>query len=245
MKNIRLILEYDGTQYLGWQRQPQGPTIQEVLEETLKKIIGEEIRVTGSGRTDSGVHALGQVANFKTDSRLTPEEFQKSLNSLLPKDIVVKESSQVDLDFHSQFSARSKVYIYKILNRPYPSALERNRCWFMPFLLNLPAMREASLTLLGEHDFRSFVLSDRNVKTTVRRVLGVVLDKKSEGMVEFEIEATGFLKAMVRSIVGTLVEVGRGKITPEDFKAILGSKNRTRAGPTAPARGLFLKEVKY
>lgn len=245
MRNIKLIIEYDGTNYFGWQRQPRETTIQEVLENALEKITGKRITIIGSGRTDSGVHALAQVANFKTESTMTPFQFQKALNSLLPKDIVIKEAENVDLNFNSQFSAKSKVYIYVILNRDYPSALERLRAWFISDRLHLSRMEEAARMVIGEHDFRAFALSKLNVKTTVRRVLGAELEEKSNGRIEFEIEASGFLKGMVRLIVGTLVQVGKGKITPENFREILESGEKTNFVITAPARGLFLKKTKY
>ena len=244
MKNIKLVLEYDGTNYLGWQRQPQGITIQEVIEDTLNKITSETITVIGSGRTDSGVHALAQVANFKTEGRMTSLQLQKALNSVLPKDIVVKEVSEVDINFHAQLDVKSKTYLYKILNRPYPSALERNKVWFLPESLDVPKMAEAARMLGGEHDFRGFALSN-TTKTTVREVINVSLEKKPDGLVEFEIESTGFLRGMVRLIVGTLVQVGKGKIAPEDFREILESGEKTNLVFSAPPSGLYLKEVKY
>ena len=244
MVNLKLIIEYDGTNYLGWQRQPQGITIQEVIEDTLNKITNETITVIGSGRTDSGVHALAQVANFKTEGRMTLLQFQKALNSVLPKDIVVKEVSEVDINFHAQLDVKSKTYLYKILNRPYPSALERNKVWFLPESLDVPKMAEAARMLGGEHDFRGFALSN-TTKTTVREVVNVSLEKKPDGLVEFEIESTGFLRGMVRLIVGTLVQVGKGKIAPEDFREILESGEKTNLVFSAPPSGLYLKEVRY
>ena len=244
MVNLKLIIEYDGTNYLGWQRQPQGITIQEVIEDTLNKITSETITVIGSGRTDSGVHALAQVANFKTEGRMTSLQFQKALNSVLPKDIVVKEVSEVDINFHAQLDVKSKTYLYKILNRPYPSALERNKVWFLPESLDVPKMAEAARMLGGEHDFRGFALSN-TTKTTVREVVNVSLEKKPDGLVEFEIESTGFLRGMVRLIVGTLVQVGKGKIAPEDFREILESGEKTNLVFSAPPWGLYLKEVRY
>lgn len=244
MVNLKLIIEYDGTNYLGWQRQPQGITIQEVIEDTLNKITNETITVIGSGRTDSGVHALAQVANFKTEGRMTLLQFQKALNSVLPKDIVVKEVSEVDINFHAQLYVKSKTYLYKILNRPYPSALERNKVWFLPESLDVPKMAEAARMLGGEHDFRGFALSN-TTKTTVREVVNVSLEKKPDGLVEFEIESTGFLRGMVRLIVGTLVQVGKGKIAPEDFREILESGEKTNLVFSAPPWGLYLKEVRY
>ncbi len=244
MRNIKLIIEYDGTNYLGWQKQPQGSTVQEILEKTLEKITKERTRVIGSGRTDSGVHALAQVANFKTASGMATHEFQKALNSLLPKDIVIKEVSEVDLNFHAQFDAKSKVYTYRIINRLYPSALERLREWFIPHPLNISLMKQAGETLLGEHDFRAFALSGRT-RTTVRTVLCVNLMKKDDNRIGFEIESTGFLRGMVRLIVGTLAQVGREKITPEGFRETLESGQKTKFVRSAPPWGLFLKEVKY
>ncbi|HEX3034603.1 MAG TPA: tRNA pseudouridine(38-40) synthase TruA [Thermodesulfobacteriota bacterium] len=244
MRNIKLIIEYDGTNYLGWQKQRQSPTVQEVLENTLEKITKEKTKVIGSGRTDSGVHALAQVANFKTTGGMTTSEFQKALNSLLPKDIVIKEAAEVDLNFHAQFDAKSKVYIYRILNRSYPSALERLREWFIPHPLNISLMQRAGESLLGEHDFRAFALSGR-AKTTLRTVLCVNLMEEDNGRAEFEVEATGFLRGMVRLIVGTLAQVGRERITPEDFREILESGQRTKFVHSAPPWGLFLKQVKY
>ena len=244
MKNIKLVLEYDGTNYLGWQRQAQGITIQEVIEDTLNKITSETITVIGSGRTDSGVHALAQVANFKTEGRMTSLQLQKALNSVLPKDIVVKEVSEVDINFHAQLDVKSKTYLYKILNRLYPSALERNKAWFLPESLDVPKMAEAARMLGGEHDFRGFALSN-TTKTTVREVINVSLEKKPDGLVEFEIESTGFLRGMVRLIVGTLVQVGKGKIAFENFREILESGEKTNLVFSAPPSGLYLKEVKY
>jgi tRNA pseudouridine38-40 synthase len=245
MRNIKLVIEYDGTNYLGWQRQSQGIAIQEVLENALEKITGAKTIIIGSGRTDSGVHALAQVANFKTEARVTTVQFRRAINSIIPKDIVIKEAVEVDLNFHAQSNAKSKVYLYRILNRDYPSALERLRTWFISDSLNISRMEEAYRMLIGEHDFRAFALSKLSVKTTVRRILNAGLKEKSDGLIEFEIEATGFLKGMVRLIVGTLVQVGKGKIAREDFWRLLESGEKTNFVFSAPARGLFLKEVKY
>jgi tRNA pseudouridine38-40 synthase len=176
---------------------------------------------------------------------MTPLQFQKSLNSLLPKDIVIKEAEEADIDFHAQFDAKSKTYLYRILNRTYPSALQRQRAWLIPDNLNLIQMKKAAEVLLGEHDFRAFALSKRAVKTTKRRVLSVSIERKAGYSVEFEIESTGFLKGMVRLIVGTIVQVGKGKITSEDFRRILESTEKTSFVRSAPPSGLFLKEVKY
>jgi len=246
MRNVKIIIEYEGTNYLGWQSQPEGPTIQEEIENALNNITGENIALLGSGRTDSGVHALGQVANFKTQSKITPAEFQMGLNSILPKDITIVYAQDVDLDFHAQFSAKSKTYVYKIFNNPHPSALFRKRSWFVPqTLYKIDHMKKSAEYLLGEHDFKAFALSGTEVKTTLRTVLKADIEPNDNNMIVFSIEATGFLKRMVRLIVGTLVQVGKGRITPRDFADILDSGEKTKFVYAAPPHGLYLKEVKY
>lgn len=244
MKTIKLTIEYDGTNYVGWQRQLSGPTIQEKIETSLRAMTGEKIKLSGSGRTDSGVHALGQVASFKTQIRLSPIEIQKGLNSMLPKDIVIIAAEEADPGFHAQLSAESKTYIYKILNRPFPSAILRERAWFMPYPLNARFMNEAARMLPGEHDFRAFTQSESTVKSTVRTVLHAGIEARRD-ILEFRIEADGFLKRMVRLIVGTLVQVGKEKITPAQFYEILESGEKTKFVHAAPARGLYLKKVRY
>ncbi len=245
MRNIRLTIEYDGTNYLGWQKQPQGSTVQEEIEKALKNMTGEDISILGSGRTDSGVHAFAQVANFETNSNIKPIKFQMGLNSSLPLDITISDAKEVDLDFHAQFSSKSKTYIYKIFNNDSPSALFRKRAWFMPLELDIDEMREAAEHLIGEHDFKAFAQAGIEVRTTVRNVLNVSLEQKDNNMILFSIEAKGFLKRMVRLIIGTLVQVGKGKITPTDFAEILDSGVKTKFVYAAPPQGLYLKEVKY
>ena len=244
MKNIKIEIEYIGTNYCGWQRQPNKPSIQETLENAIKKITNEKSVIYGSGRTDSGVHALGQVANFTTSSKLSPKNFQKALNSSLPEDISIINAVEVTQKFHSQYDSKSKVYIYKILNRSFPSAHLRNYSWQVQQPLEVDKMEEAAKYLLGTHDFQVFAHSGLTVKTTERNVYKVGL-KKRKDIIEFEIEANGFLKRMVRMIVGTLVNVGRGKITPEDFKKILKTGKKNNFVRSAPSQGLFLKKVKY
>ena len=245
MKNIKRVIEYDGTNYLGWQRQPQGPTIQQSIEEALGKITGEDAFIIGSGRTDSGVHALAQVANFTTAFKMTPREFQRALNSTLPKDIVIIGAEQTVLEFHSQYDAVTKTYLYRILNRTYPTALDKNRVWHVREGLDVGKMRLAAEPLLGRHDFRGFALADRTVKTTLRNVLRTRLQRSGNGLIEFEIEADGFLKRMVRLIVGTLVNVGKCKIPHEFVRDTLRTGNKTHFVRSAPPQGLFLKEVRY
>lgn len=245
MRNIKLIIEYDGTNYLGWQIQPKGDTIQGVIEEKLKRITGEDIHLIGSGRTDAGVHALGQVANFKTNSRIDILSLKKALNSLLPKDIVIKKVEEVDLNFNARKDVKSKVYEYRILNQDTPSAFLRAYAWHIPYKINWNEIKKATQILIGEHDFSSFRSAGSKVKNNIRKILRAEWKKGQEGLILFEIEASGFLKQMVRSIIGTLIEVGKTKIDAQEFKNILESRDRRKAGPTAPAHGLFLKEVKY
>ena len=245
MRNIKLLIEYDGTNYQGWQVQPKGPTIQGILEEKLGLLTGQPVQLFGSGRTDSGVHALGQVAHFKTQSQMDIRTIQRALNSLLPRDIVIQEVEEVDEGFHARKHSKSKIYEYRILNRNLRSVFHRGYVWYIPQKLNLTEMKKATQSLIGEHDFSAFRTVGSPTRTTVRRVIRAEWKRGRDGLIRFEIEANGFLKQMVRALVGTIVEVGRGKIDSEEFQRILDSKNRREAGPTAPAHGLFLKEVKY
>jgi len=245
MRTIKLTIEYDGTHYLGWQVQPKGATLQGVLEEKLSFLTNEKIDLLGSGRTDAGVHALGQVAHFKTESQLDVQTIQKALNSLLPSDIVIQKVEEVDEGFHARKQSKSKTYEYRILNRNIRSAFHRGYAWHIPQMLNIGEMRKATRSLMGEHDFSSFQSVGSPKRTAVRKVTRAEWKQSRDGFLRFEIEANGFLKQMVRAIVGTLIEVGRRKITSEEFQKILDSRDRKNAGPTAPAHGLFLKEVKY
>jgi tRNA pseudouridine38-40 synthase len=245
MRNIKLLIEYDGTNYLGWQVQPKGPTIQGILEEKIALITREEVHLIASGRTDSGVHAFGQVAHFKTATRMDVHSIQKALNGLLPPDIVIKKAEEAEENFHARKQSKTKIYEYRILNRETRSAFHRGYAWHIPQKLDIKAMKEAAQWLEGEHDFLSFRSVGTPTRTTVRKVIRAGWKKQRDGFLLFEIEATGFLKQMVRAIVGTLAEVGRGKFSPDEFREILNSKDRKKAGPTAPGRGLFLREVKY
>ena len=244
MRNVKLIVEYDGTNYSGWQKQPKRKTVQQEIETAIFKITKEKTVVFGSGRTDTGVHALGQVANFNTSSNLTVTQFQKGLNTFLPDDISIIKVKEVPDKFHSQFSSKSKIYLYTILNRDYRSALLENRVWRVNSSLNLKDMELASQYLLGIHDFKVFAHAGLKVKSTVRTVRKVKFSRKKD-IINFEIEADGFLKRMVRMIIGTLVQVGKERITPGDFKKILDSGIKNKYVYTAPPQGLFLKKVKY
>jgi tRNA pseudouridine38-40 synthase len=245
MRTVKLVIEYDGTNYLGWQVQPRGLTVQGVIEEKLSLLTGETIRLTGSGRTDAGAHAYGQVAHFKTKSPMEVRSIQKALNSLLPADIAVQKAEEAGEEFHARKSARSKVYEYRILNRDPRPALFRGYAWHISQKLDLEEMKRSAQYLVGEHDFSCFRSVGTPTRTAIRRVEGIDWKRSKSGVIQFKIEASGFLKQMVRAIVGTLVEVGKGRIQLEEFLAILESRDRKRAGPTAPAHGLFLKEVKY
>jgi tRNA pseudouridine38-40 synthase len=244
VKNFKITIEYDGGRYCGWQRQTHDPTIQAEIEKALKTITGQKITVIGSGRTDAGVHAHAQVANFKCDAKLNAQDFSGAINSLTPDDIVITGCEDVDDTFHARYSVKSKIYLYKILNRSNPAALFRQYAWHIRKELNLEAMRSAIPHLIGSHDFKAFEGAGSPRSHTTRCVLGASLSKEAQYLM-FEIEADGFLRFMVRNIVGTLVEVGLGKLTPDDFKRILESKDRSQAGATAPAHGLFLKNVNY
>jgi tRNA pseudouridine38-40 synthase len=245
MRNIRLLIEYDGTNYQGWQVQPKGSTIQGTIEEKLALLTGEPVRLIGSGRTDAGAHAFGQVAHFKTQSQMDVRSIQRALNSLLPPDILIQKVKEDEEGFHAQKQSKSKVYEYRILNRNLRSVFHRGYAWHIPQKLDLEEVKKAARNLIGEHDFSSFRSTGTPTRTAVRRVIRAEWKRGRGGLIRFEIEANGFLKQMVRAVVGTLVEVGRGKISAEEFRKIIESKDRKKAGPTAPAHGLFLKEVKY
>lgn len=243
-RNIKLITEYDGTNYQGWQRQKNVPTIQGNIEDAISYMMKEKIRVIAAGRTDSGVHALNQVVNFNTHSNIPPEAFVMGINSLLPPDIVVKEACGVPLDFHARYSCKSKTYDYYILNRKVPSAVYRNYSWFIPEILQLGPMKRCLELIVGRHNFSSFKAAGGSIKDSIREIYNASL-KKGGDFVCISIEANGFLRHMARNIVGTLVDVGRAKKSPAEFVAILDSQDRTLAGLTAPPQGLFLREVKY
>ena len=243
-RNIRLLLAYDGTPFLGWQVQPQGPTVQSVLQESLARITGHETTVKGSGRTDAGVHALGQVANFHTTSRMAPLAFVRALNSMLPPEIAALAADEVDQSFDSQFSAVEKTYRYRIFNSRVKDPFEHRRSWQIPVELNIEAMRSAAVQLVGEKDFSSFRAAGCVASSPVR-VMRSILITREGGVITFELTADGFLRHMVRNIVGTIADVGRGKFSTDDFSAILEARDRTRAGKTAPPHGLYLVRVVY
>ncbi len=244
MRNIRLIIEYDGTAYHGWQSQKNALAVQDVIEEAVFELTGEKSRIYASGRTDAGVHALGQVANFHTSSDIPSGRFACALNGLLPEDIVIRCSEEADMSFHSRYDSRGKKYRYIIFNEEHRPALMRNRAWHVPHSLDLPAMGKAVEYLQGTHDFGTFMSSGSSVENTVRTVTGTSIERRG-GLVLFDIAADGFLYNMVRIIAGTLVETGTGRISADDMPCIIESSERARAGKTAPAHGLCLIEVYY
>jgi len=245
MRNFKMILEYNGVSYCGWQRQDNGVSIQEVLEKIIGMITGEKIAVSGSGRTDAGVHAINQVANFKSKTKLPAEILYRGINGLLPDDIVVKELKEVAPEFHARHDALGKVYLYRIYNKRKRKALGREYFWHIKYPLNREKMEKASQYLLGRHDFSCFCGTGSQVKDKVRTITEIRISEDEKGMLEIIVAAEGFLRHMVRNIVGTLVDVGRGKYEPEEMLEIIASRDRNCAGPTAPAHGLFLQEVKY
>ena len=244
-RNIKLVLEYDGSAYHGWQRQAGHLSIQEVVESRLEVMLGERIGVRASGRTDAGVHARGQVVNFYTRGRLKSDEILRGLNSLLPDDIAVIEAEVTDESFHARFSALSKVYEYHILNRPVPSALLRKFAWHVRQPLSTGPMEECLEAVRGPRDFSSFMTSGSPVSSTERNLSRATIERTGPDRLKLVFEANGFLRQMVRNLTGTIVEVGRGKRTPEEFARILADKDRRKAGMTAPAHGLYLISVKY
>jgi len=244
MRNIKLTIEYDGTAYHGWQSQDNAVTVQDKLEETISRLTGEKVKVIGASRTDQGVHALGQTANFHTESRIPAEKFAYALNALLPDDIAIKKSEEVPIGFHSRYSATGKKYLYKIYNSRYPSALLRNRAYHVYCPLDLALMQKAAGFFTGTHDFSAFMATGSNAKTTVRSIDVLSLEKSGD-IITIEIKGNGFLYNMVRIIAGTLVEVGFGKIRPDDIPGIIEEGDRRKAGRTAPPHGLYLAEVYY
>lgn len=244
-RKIKLTLAYDGTRYHGWQRQQNGLTVQEVLEQKLGVMTREAVTVIGSGRTDAGVHAEAQVCHFSIHSSILTEALKKGLNSLLPDDMWIHSAEEVSGEFHARYSATSKVYEYRILNREEPDIFLRSFSWHISRPLDVKALAESLSVMEGEHDFSSFRSSGSANRNPVRRILRAEIRPGISGMLGIVLEADGFLRHMVRNIVGTLADVGLGKLSKSDFLGILEAGDRTRAGIKAPARGLFLVSVNY
>ena len=244
MKRVGLVVAYDGTHYSGWQTQPNGMTIQGVLNDTLSELLGEKIETIGASRTDAGVHALGNVAVFDTESRIPGEKFSYALNQRLPEDIRIQLSEEVEPDFHPRYCDSEKTYEYRILNRKFPVPTERLYSYFYHYKLDVDKMKEATSYLIGRHDFASFCGSGAQVKTTIRTITSMDVWRDGD-MVTIRVSGTGFLYNMVRILVGTLLFVSEGKIDPADLPAIIESGERIRAGKTAPPQGLYLNRVEY
>jgi tRNA pseudouridine38-40 synthase len=243
--NYKLIIEYDGTNYHGWQRQANDRTIQGAIEAALKTMTKEDIALIGSGRTDAGVHALGQVANFRCSAKLAPSAFLAGLNSLLDDDIVIHKCERAEEPFHARYDAKAKTYRYTILNRPSPQAIARQYAWHIRKPLNLEAMHQTSNHIVGPHDFKAFEGTGSPRSHTTRNVIRAEWRQRLPDRLEFEIEADGFLRYMVRNLVGTFVDVGLGKKKVADFVTILKSRDRSQASATAPPHGLCLMSVTY
>ncbi len=245
MRNIRIKITYEGTRYQGWQKQETSEnTIQGKFEKLLSLMCEEEITIQGSGRTDAGVHALGQVANFHTHSTMSTREMLAYMNQYLPEDIAVVEVEEVPERFHSRLNAKGKRYTYRVWNSSIPNVFWRRFAYTMPEKLDLQAMREAAEYLLGEHDFKSFTSTKKGKKSTVRRIDRITIQKEGD-LITFTFEGNGFLYHMVRILTGTLLEVGRGKRSPQFIPELIDAKNREFAGELVPGKGLILEEVYY
>lgn len=242
--NFKLVIEYDGSRFHGWQRQPNDPSIQGEIESAIHRMTRQNITLIGSGRTDAGVHALGQVANFTCHTRISPQEFQEGLNSILCDDIVIRSCDLAPPDFHARYDAKGKLYRYTILNSPHPTAMGRQYHWWLRAPLDLPAMQTATRHLMGSHDFKSFEAMGSPRSHTIREITAAAWTTRGQHLC-LDIQADGFLRFMVRNIVGTLVEIGRGKMEPEQLKTIMEARDRSLAGATAPAQGLCLVKVLY
>ena len=241
---IKLIVEFDGTDYAGWQRQENAMTVQQKLEEALERLFGEKITVFGASRTDAGVHAAGMVCHFDVETKIPVERIAYALNFTLPKDIRVKDSAQTAPGFHARFDAKAKWYRYTIYNHKHASALNRRTVAHVPYVLSVSRMQEALQDLLGKHDFAAFAASGSVVKDTTREIYLARLQKNGDKIV-LDIMGNGFLYNMVRIIAGTLIDIGRGKLGTDTFKKMLQTKDRVQGGMTAPPQGLILQRIYY
>ena len=244
MKRVKMIVAYDGTNYKGWQVQPNGITIEEVLNKNLSNLLGEEIVVTGASRTDSGVHSLGNVAIFDTNTRMPADKISFALNQRLPEDIVVQGSCEVPLDWHPRYQNSRKTYEYRILNRTFRMPTRRLDTYFYHHPLDVEKMQKAASYLVGEHDFKSFCAIGAQVKTTVRTIYSCDVTREND-IITIRVTGNGFLYNMVRIIAGTLVRVGGGEMQSEQIPEILAALDRSAAGPTAPAHGLTMIGLEY
>lgn len=245
MRRIRLTVAYDGTDYHGWQVQPNGITVEEVLNTKLSDLLGEQVTVIGASRTDSGVHAMGNIAIFDTKTRMPAEKIAYAINQRLPEDIVVQQSEQVPPDWHPRYHECKKTYEYRILNRAFRDPNIRRNTYFYHRPLDIDAMQKAARFLVGENDFKSFCSIDAQVKTTVRTIYALDVDASADGKITIRITGNGFLYNMVRIIAGTLIQIGSGAKNPDEMRRILEARDRECAGPTAPAMGLTLMKIQY
>jgi tRNA pseudouridine38-40 synthase len=244
MPIVKLILEYDGTAYAGWQRQPDRPTIQNAIEDAIQGVTQTKVPVIGAGRTDAGVHALGQTASFRINRVMTPREWTRALNAHLPDTIVVRSAAIMPDSFHARYSAKGKLYEYRLLNREERPAVDRQYCWHIYKPLNDAVMNQAAMTMIGSHDFSSFETQPTENDDPICHLQRLTVVREGDRL-RIETYADRFLKQMVRSIVGTLVEVGLNKRPPDSIDEILHARNRSAAGKTAPPQGLFLMRVDY
>ena len=244
MKNFALMVEYDGCAFSGWQRQQNAPSVQQTLEEAIRRGLGSQVNLIGAGRTDAGVHALGQVCNFRSDTRIPADKLPFVLNRELPHTVQVQSAFEVPWGFHARYLAKGKHYRYIIRVARFPSALWHHRAWQIPYALDVEAMREAAAALTGTHDFKAFCASGSEVKSTVRTLYRVEINRSGSEIL-FDFYGNGFLYNMVRILVGTLAYVGQGRISPDQVSAILEGADRRQAGITAPPYGLYMVSVQY
>jgi len=244
MKNIKLIIEFDGSNFCGWQRQPEGRTVQKVIETAIFKATGENIMINGSSRTDAGVHARDMVANFFTDSTIPGDKFREAINTRLPDDVSIIKSEEVDKDFHARYSSKGKTYSYTIVNRYERLSLGHQYLYHYRYKLDVDEMRKACKYFVGNHDFRAFISLGSSIKTTTRNIKELYIEQNKDKIKIF-ITADGFLYNMVRIIVGTLIKVGNGKLKAEEIESIIIEGNRKRSGMCVPPNGLILEKVFY
>jgi len=244
MRNIKLIIEFDGSNFCGWQRQPKGRTVQKIIETAILKATGEEIMINGSSRTDAGVHAREMVANFFTNSTIPGDKFREALNTRLPEDVSIIKSEEVDENFHARYSSKGKTYSYTIVNRYERLSLGHQYLCHYRYNLNIDEMKKACQYFIGSHDFRAFMSPGSSIKTTVRNIKELYIEQKGD-RIKIYITADGFLYNMVRIIVGTLLKIGNGKLKAEEIEKIIIEGNRKRAGMCVPPNGLVLEKVFY
>ena len=244
MRNIKIIIEFDGTNFCGWQKQPKGRTVQLVVERAISKATNEEIEINGSSRTDAGVHAKGMVANFMTESTIPGDKFREAINARLPEDVSIIKSEEVDLDFHARYSSKGKTYSYTIINRYERLSLGHQYLYHYRYHLDIKKMEEACKYFVGTHDFSAFMSPGSSIKTTVRTISQLYIVSEGDKITIY-ITGDGFLYNMVRIIVGTLLKIGNGKLEPYEIEEIIREKNRKRAGMVVPPNGLILEKVFY